>query len=79
MAEPRLPAHAEIFKQLSLDCQQLKLILRILEELIFRALVRGRELGDGRLLILHEQLEVFVLKAQQITDDLEKRLCGHLD
>ena len=79
MAEPRLSAHAEIFKQLSLDCQQLKLILRILEELIFRALVRGRELGDSRLLILHEQLEVLALKAQQTTGDLEKRLCGVLD
>jgi hypothetical protein len=76
MAEPRLSAHAEIFKQLSLDCQQLKLILRLLEELIFRALVRGRELGDGRLLILHEQLEVLALRAQRITDDLEECLCG---
>ena len=78
MAEPTVSASAEIFKNLSLDCQQLKLILRILEELIFRALVRGRELGDNRLLILHEQLEVLVLKSQQITDDLEKRLCGQI-
>lgn len=79
MANVNLPTSVEFFKQLSLDCQQLKLILQILEELVFRALVRGRELGDNRLLILHEQLEVLALKAQHLTDDLEKRLCGVKD
>lgn len=74
MVESTLSASAEIFKNLSLNCQQLKIVLHILEEMTFRAIVQGRELGDSRLLIIHEQLEVLSLKAQQLNHDLEKRL-----
>jgi hypothetical protein len=45
-----------------------------MEELIFEGLARGRQLGDNRLLIFFELLEMLVLKAQQLSDNLEKRL-----
>ncbi|MBA3814079.1 MAG: hypothetical protein H0X26_06285 [Alphaproteobacteria bacterium] len=74
MAAAKLAALAENFKEISLDCQQLTIIIPIMEELIFEGLVRGRQLGDNRVLIIFELLEMLVLKGQQLVDDLEKRL-----
>jgi len=76
MANIKLPASAEFFKQLSIEYQQLKIVIQLIETFAFRATVRGHELGDSRLLLILEQLEVLVLKAQQLIYDLEKRLCS---
>lgn len=71
MALSKLPASAEFFKQLSLECQQLRIMIRLLDELAFQALVRGRMLNDPPLLLILEQMEICSLKAQQLTDGLE--------
>lgn len=76
MAEARLSASAEIFKQLPTEFQQLKLLIKLLETFAFRALARGYELGDSRLLLILEQQEVLVLKTHQLVNDVEKHLCG---
>ncbi|HUX79180.1 MAG TPA: hypothetical protein VMW10_05485 [Alphaproteobacteria bacterium] len=74
MAYIKLHASPDFFKQLSLDFQQLKLIIHTLETYAFRASVRGHELGDGRLLLILDQLEVFVLTAKSLLEGLEKLL-----
>jgi hypothetical protein len=71
MASTTLPASAEFFKQLSLECQQLRITLQLLDTLAFRALVRGRMLNDPPLLLILEQMEICVSKAQDFMDDLE--------
>lgn len=43
MADAKLPASADFFKQLSLDCQQLKPTIQLLETFVVRALARGHE------------------------------------
>ncbi|OJW51155.1 MAG: hypothetical protein BGO67_12575 [Alphaproteobacteria bacterium 41-28] len=74
MANAKLHASSEFFKQLSLDFQQLKLVIQALETFAFRALVRGHELGDNRLLLILDQLEVFVSTAKHLLEGLEKLL-----
>lgn len=74
MASAKLHASANFFKQLSLDFQQLNLAIQALETFVFRASVRGRELGDNRLLLILNQLELFVSKAKHLLEDLEKLL-----
>jgi hypothetical protein len=74
MADAKIPASADFFKQLSFDCQRLQLIIRILEDFTFRASVHGCELGDAWLLLILEQVEVLDLKVQQFMDDFEKRM-----
>jgi hypothetical protein len=71
MALSKLPASAEFFKQLSLECQQLRITLQLLDTLAFRASVRGRQLGDQPLLLILDQIEICVSKAQDFMDDLE--------
>lgn len=76
MADATLPVSAENFKHVSLECQQLKLTIQLLETFAVRALARGHELGDRKLLIILEQLDVFVFKTLYLLDNLEKRSCG---
>ena len=76
MASANLHASPDFFKQLSLEFQQLKFTVQILETFIFRASVRGHELADKRLLLILDQLEVFILKAKHLLEGLEKILCG---
>ena len=76
MARANLHASPNFFKQLSLEFQQLNIIVQILETFIFRASVRGHELGDKRLLLILDQLEVFITKAKHLLEGLEKILCG---
>ncbi len=76
MANATLPASAENFKHVSLEYQQLKLTIQLLETLVVRALARGHELGDRKLLIILEQVAVFIFKAQYLMDNFEKRSCG---
>ena len=74
MTDAKLPASAENFKHVSLEYQQLKLTIQLLETFAVRALARGHELGDRKLLIILEQLDVFVFKTHYLLDNLEKRL-----
>ena len=71
MATSKLPASAQFFKQLSLECQQLRITLELLDTLAFRASVRGRQLGDQPMLLILDQMEICVSKAQDFMDDLE--------
>ena len=64
MATANLHVSPDFFKQLSLEFQQLKITIQALETFIFRALVRGYELGDNRLLLILDQLEAFVSKTK---------------
>ena len=76
MARANLHASPDFFKQLSLEFQRLNITVQILETFIFRASVRGHELGDKRLLLILDQLETFVTKAKHLLEGLEKILCG---
>lgn len=71
MATANLSASADFFKQLSLECQQLHLIINLLETFAFRAKVRGHDLGDKRLLLILDQLEVFAAIAKHLMECLE--------
>lgn len=71
MATSKLPASAHFFKQLSLECQQLRITLDLLDTLAFRASVRGLQLGDRPLLLILDQIEICVSRAQDFMDDLE--------
>lgn len=71
MAIDKLPASADFFKQLSHECQQLKILIQLLETLAFRASVRGKQLGDPPLLVILEQMEICTAKTLQLMDDLE--------
>ena len=74
MAAPKLHASPEFFKQLSLDFQQLTVTIKTLETFVVRALERGDRLGDRRLQLILEQIEVFVSKARHLHDSLEELL-----
>jgi hypothetical protein len=71
MATTNLSASADFFKHLSLECEQLKLTVHILKTFTLRAKVRGQELGDKRLLLILDQLEVFVAHAKYLLECLE--------
>jgi hypothetical protein len=75
MATANLHISEDFFKQLSLEFQQLKIIIQVLETFTFRATVRGHELGDNRLLLILDQLEVFILTSKRLMDGFEKLLC----
>ena len=71
MAMPTLPAPAALFKGLSLEHQQLRLTVQLLQTFAVRALVRGHELDDQRLVIILDQLEMLLAKAQRLMDEME--------
>jgi hypothetical protein len=75
MAHAKLHASSDFFKQLSLDHQQLKLVIDIIETFVSRVSVRGYELRDTRLLLLIDQLESFVDAAKSLLEGFEKLLC----
>lgn len=75
MAHAKLHASSDFFKQLSLDHQQLKLVIDIIETFVSRVSVRGYELRGTRLLLLIDQLEQFVTAAKSLLEGLEKLLC----
>lgn len=74
MAVGTLPASAEFFKQLSLECEQLRIVLEPLDTLAFRASICGRQLGDPSLLLILDQIKVCVSRAQNLVDDLDAML-----
>lgn len=71
MATTSLSASAGFFKQLSLECQQLRLTTNLLEAFALRAKARGDELGDKRLLLILDQQEVFLANAKYLVECLE--------
>ena len=75
MAYSKLHASSDFFKQLSLDFQQLKLVIEIIETFVSRVTMRGYDLRDARLLLIIDQLEAFVLSAKSLVEGLEKLLC----
>ncbi len=75
MADTKLHASPDFFKQLSLEFQHLDLIFQALETYAFRASVRSHELGDHRLTLILEQLEIFISRIQELRENLENLLC----
>lgn len=72
MADSKLPASADFYKQLSHEFQQVGFIVHVLEKFALQALLRGYECEPPYLPYIVEQLDVLVLKTQQLRDDLEK-------
>ena len=73
MASAKLHASADFFKQLSLEFQQLNLVIQALETFVFRASVRGRELGDNRLLLILNQLDEETAKNLKVGERVRVR------
>ena len=72
MAVANLHVSSEFFKKYSLEVQQLSHSVHLLSTFTNRAWVRGHELGDKRLVIIHDQLEIFVSVAKLHLENLEK-------
>lgn len=68
MANCKLHVSQDFFKELSLKHQQLDLTTQILEAYANRAWVRAQELGDQRLILIINQLEIFVSIIKSLTD-----------
>jgi hypothetical protein len=54
------------------EVQQLSHSVQLLGTFTNRAWVRGHELGDKRLVLIHDQLEIFVSVAKNHLENLEK-------
>ena len=72
MAIGNLHVSSEFFKQYSLEYQQLSHSVYLLSTFTNRAWVRGHELGDKRLVLIHDQLEIFVSVAKNHVENLER-------
>lgn len=75
MAAVKLHVTIEFFKQLSLELQQLKVSLHYLETFTARAVKHGHEGGDQHLLLILDQMELFVQKAKTSWSLLEDLTC----
>ena len=74
MADTKLHASSDLFKQLSQELEQLKLTAHYLETFANRAKDGRDGLEDRKLILIHEQLEAFVLNANRLADRLESLL-----
>jgi hypothetical protein len=74
MAINNLHVSSEFFKVYSLEIQQLSHSVHLLSTFTNRAWVRGVELGDKRLMVIHDQLDVFVSVTRRHVENLEKVL-----
>ncbi len=72
MAINKLHVSSEFFKAHSLEYQQLSHSVHLLSTFTNRAWVRGHELGDKRLVLIHDQLEIFVSVTKHHLENLEK-------
>jgi hypothetical protein len=72
MAVANLHVSSEFFKAYSLEYQQLSHSVHLLSTFTNRAWVRGYELGDKRLVLIHDQLEIFVSVTKRHVENLEK-------
>ena len=75
MAHAKLHASSDFFKQLSLEFQQLKRVIEVIDTFVSRVSVRGYHLRDARLLLIIDQRESFVDAAKSLLEGLEKLLC----
>ena len=74
MATSNLRVSADFFNQLSIEFQQLRITMQLLETFVSRAIRRGEELGDTRLILILDQALTFVERTQHLDDRLEKLL-----
>jgi len=74
MATSKLYASPDFFKHLSLEHQQLTLTIDLLETFVSRALQRSTEVGDARLMLILDQVEVFTFNAKHLSHRLGKIL-----
>ena len=72
MAVANLHVSSEFFKAHSLEYQQLSHSVQLLGTFANRAWVRGVELGDKRLMIIHDQLDIFISMTKIHMENLEK-------
>lgn len=72
MAVANLHVSSALFKEISLEYQQLSHSVQLLSTFANRAWVRGVELGDKRLMIIHDQLDVFISVTKHHMENLEK-------
>ena len=68
MAYAKLHISEDFFKELCLKHQQLDLTTQILEAHADRAWIHAHTLGDQRLILIINQLEIFVAIVQNLTD-----------
>jgi hypothetical protein len=74
MAIANLHVSLEFFKEISLEYQQLSHSVQLLGTFANRAWVRGVELNDKRLMMIHDQLDIFVSVTKHHMENLEKLL-----
>jgi len=74
MAIAKLHVSSAFFKEISLECQQLNQSVHLLGTFANRAWVRGVELSDKKLMIIHDQLDIFVSVTKHHMENLEKLL-----
>jgi hypothetical protein len=74
MAVANLHVSSEFFKALSLEYQQLSHSVQLLGTFTHRAWVRSVELDDKRLMLICDQLDIFVTETKRHTENLEKLL-----
>jgi hypothetical protein len=72
MAVANLHVSSEFFKALSLEYQQLSHSVQLLGIFANRAWVRSVELDDKRLVLICDQLDIFVSVAKRHLENLEK-------
>jgi len=72
MAVANLQVSSEFFKAMSLEYQHLSHSVQLLSTFSNRAWVRAVESGDKRLLLILEQLELFISTSKHHMGNLEK-------
>lgn len=60
-----LDKNSTSFNDLSIKTKEISLISSIIDELLERAIDRGNELGDTRLMLIHDQIKSFTERAKQ--------------
>ena len=72
MADAKLHASRDFFKEISTEAQQLQLIAQYLQIFVDRARERGFRGGDNHLLLILDQLESLFAAIRECSDRLEK-------
>jgi hypothetical protein len=74
MAVANLHVSSAFFKEISLEYQQLSYSVQLLGTFTNRAWVRSVELDDKRLMLICDQLDIFVSVTKRHMENLEKLL-----
>ncbi|MBA3814597.1 MAG: hypothetical protein H0X26_08995 [Alphaproteobacteria bacterium] len=77
MAECKLHASRDFFKEISIEAQRLKLVVQYIQTYIDQARERGSRIGDNQLLELLDYIEIFFSVVKESSDRLE-RICARL-